>query len=424
MKGLETAAVVGLAWFAGALAVAKVPGPLGFVAGAATLAGGEYYRRKQGLGIAEVSTGMAGFVWQNAIAASASASGELESVVPVYANVAEKARTFVDHGVERPELSLADWVSNTSSLRSLIIAGLPGEGKTYTAKALIYECLKAFPERYLKICTLDRGLSHDDTAAETWLGLSDDFFAESADDIRIEIESAEAEMENRYLRAKHGESVAKSPYIVFVDELVATMGMLKTGSAEYDRAFDKTLKNLLVRGPKARVWLMGATQMLDCNGTGMSQAVLKLFEFLVFPQLGASATSWRNLPDVAEQSSIIAELQKAPSRFPKPVAVLRAGRGSVVTMPRLEVPDYVPIVGRDLDPIADWLSTQSESMAAAAQHGLSATKAWDKIDRPKGAKAKANNNPYWVAFREAYGQMTNSQNGNQDFEPGRTDEDS
>jgi hypothetical protein len=422
-SNLETAAVVGLSWFSGALATAFVAGPVGWIGGPALLAAGEFYRRKQRLGFGDVSLGVAQFTWHNAIAATQVMSGEAEAMVPVYANVVQKAKTLVDHGVQRPEVDLVDWVSNKGELRSLIIAGLPGEGKTHTAKALIHALLQVFPERYLKICTLDRGLSHDDEAPETWLGLDDDFFAEQMDDIRQEIEAAEAEMEQRYQDAKKGQPVNKYPYIVFIDELVATMGMLKTGNKQYDDAVDKTLKNLLVRGPKARVWIMGATQMLDCNGTGMNQAVLKLFEFLVFPNLGMSATSWRNLPDVAEQKYIIQELQGAPQKAPKPVAVLRGGRGHVMTMPRIEIPDAIPVIEPG-DEIEQWLDSQADAIAVAVAEGLSATKAWDRVDVPKGVtKSKLKTNDWWQRFRMRHAEMGNTGNGTRKSEPGRTDED-
>jgi hypothetical protein len=418
---LETSAVVGLSWFSGALATAFVAGPVGWIGGPALLAAGEFYRRKKGLGFGDVSLGVAQFTWDNALAASQVLSGEAESVIPVYANVVQKAKTLVDHGVQRPEIDLVRWVSDKGSLRSLIIAGLPGEGKTHTAKALIHALLQVFSERYLKICTLDRGLSHDDANPETWLGLGDEFFAEKMEDIRQEIEAAEAEMEQRYQDAKGGNPVNKYPYIVFIDELVATMGMLKTGNKQYDDALDKTLKNLLVRGPKARVWIMGATQMLDCAGTGMNQAVLKLFEFLVFPQLGSSPTSWRNLPSVAEQAYIIQELQGAPGKAPKPVAVLRAGRGAVMTMPRIDVPDYIPVVAPG-DEIEKWLDSQAETMAAAVVDGLSATKSWSRVATPDGvSRLKAKDNDWWQRYRLRFADM---QTGNRESKPGRTNEDS
>lgn len=421
---LETAAVVGLSWFAGTLATSFVAGPIGWIGGPALLAAGEFYRRKNRLGMGEVSLGVAQFTWHNAMAASQVMSREAEDVIPVYSNVVQRVTTLVDHGVQRPEVDLVQWVSDKGKLRSLIIAGLPGEGKTHTAKALIHALLQVFPERYLKICTLDRGLSHDDSAPETWLGLGDDFFAEEMDSIRQEIEAAEAEMEQRYQDAKGGKEVNKYPYIVFIDELVATMGMLKTGNKQYDDAIDKTLKNLLVRGPKARVWIMGATQMLDCQGTGMNQAVLKLFEFLVFPQLGSSATSWRNLPSVAEQAYIIQELQGAPQRNPKPVAVLRGGRGSVMTMPRIDIPDHVAVIAPG-DEIEQWLESQAEVMSAAVAEGLSASKTWDRrVELPKGvSKSKLKTNDFWQRFRTRHAEMADTQKGNRESEPGRTDED-
>lgn len=422
-RNLETAAVVGLSWFSGAVATALVAGPIGWGIGPALLVAGEFYRRKQRLGPGEVSLGLAQFVWNNASAATSVISGEAEATLPVYANVVQKAKVLVDNGVQRPEVNLAQWMGDKGRLRSLIIAGLPGEGKTHTAKALIWALLQVFPERYLKICTLDRGLSHDDTKPETWLGLGDDFFAEDIDSIRQEIEGAEAEMEQRYLHAKRGEPVNKYPYIVFVDELVATMGLLKTGNKQYDDAFDKTLKNLLVRGPKARVWIMGATQMLDCNGTGMSQAVLKLFEFLVFPQLGSSPTSWRNLPTVANQSDIIQALQGAPQKAPKPVAVIRGGVGRVMTIPRLEIPDAIEVIQTG-DEIEQWLDSQAAVMAEAIAAGLSATKGWGRVTLPDGAsKLKAKDNEWWQRYRVRYAEMSASQNGNRESEPGRTDED-
>ena len=408
-KAMETAAIVGLSVLAGAVITAKVEGPIGWLGGPALVASGEFYRRSNRVGVGEVSLGLAQFTWNNALAATMAASNDLEEIAPVYANVVSKVTGFVDRGVTLPELSLVDWVSDKGSLSSTIIAGLPGEGKTHTAKALIHALLQVFPERYLKICTLDRGLSHDDSAPETWLGLGNDFFAEDVDSIRQEIEGAEAEMERRYQAAKGGDPVDKYPYIVFIDELVATMGMLKTGNKQYDDGLDKTLKNLLVRGPKARVWIMGATQMLDCVGTGMSQAVLKLFEFLVFPQLGSSAQSWRNLPQVSNQSEIIASLQGAPTKAPKPVAVLRAGRGRVVIMPRLTVPDSIEVV-QPSDPIEEWLGSQLAVMTVAIGEGLSATKCWSRVDIPEGvSKLKAKDNDWWQGFRAKYGAM---QNGN------------
>lgn len=422
-NNLETAAVVGLSWSAGTLATALVAGPVGWIGGPALLAAGEFYRRKQRLGFGEVSTGLVRFIWDNAIAASQVLSGEAEEMVPVYANVVQRAKTLVDHGVQRPEVDLVEWVSDKGKLRSLIIAGLPGEGKTHTAKALIHALMQVFPERYLKICTLDRGMSHDDSDPETWLGLGDNFFAEDIASILQEIEAAEAEMEERYQAAKANKPVNKYPYIIFVDELVVTMGMLKTGNTKTDEAFDKMLKNLLVRGPKARVWLMGATQMLDCKGTGMSQAVLKLFEFLLLPQLASSVTSWRNLPDVAEQDYIIQELQGAPAKAPKPVAVLRGSRGYVMTMPRLEVPDSIAVISPG-DEIEQWLNTQAEVMAQAVADGLSPTKAWAKVELPKGAsKLKAKDNDWWQRFRTRHAEIANAQNGTQEAEPGSTDED-
>jgi len=412
---LETAAVVGLSWFSGTLATAFVAGVAGWAGGPALLIAGEFYRRKQRLGFGEVSLGVARFIWDNAMAATQVMSNEAEDVLPVYANVMQKAKTLVDHGVQRPEVDLVEWVSDKSGLRSFIIAGLPGEGKTHTAKALISALLRVFPKRYLKICTLDRGLSHDDDAPETWLGLGDEWFAETIDEIRSEIEGAEAEMEARYLAAKNGETVDKYPWIVFVDELVVTMGRIKAKNKASADSFDETLNNLLIRGPKARVWIMGATQMLDCKGAGMSQAVFKLFEFLLFPNLGASSSSWRNLPDVAEQSYIIQELQGAARKAPKPVAVLRGGRGYVMTMPRLEIPDYIPVMSPG-DEIEAWLATQSEVMAKAVAEGLSATKSWPRVELPEGvSKLKARNNDWWQRYRLRFAEM---QNGNRETKPG------
>jgi hypothetical protein len=141
----------------------------------------------------------------------------------------------------------------------------------------------------------------------------------------------------------------------------------------------------------------------------MSQAVLKLFEFLVFPQLGSSAQSWRNLPQVSNQSEIIASLQGAPTKAPKPVAVLRAGRGSVVIMPRLTVPDSIEVV-QSSDPIEEWLGSQLAVMTVAIGEGLSATKCWSRVDIPEGvSKLKAKDNDWWQGFRAKYGAM---QNGN------------
>lgn len=413
-ENLEKQALVGLSLTAGTLATGLVAGPIGWIGGPTLLAAGEFYRRRQGLTLGEVARGMIRFAWDNATAATAAVSGEAEAVIPVYANVMQKAKTLVDHGVSRPEVDFERWVTDTANLRSTIIAGLPGEGKTHTAKALIFAMLKAWPERYLKICTLDRGLSHDDDKPETWLGLGDEFFAETKADIRAEIDAAEAEMEQRYQDAKKG-TVNKYPFVVFVDELVATMSMFKD-----DRKLDTTIENLLVRGPKARVWLMGATQKLDCAGVGMSQATFKLFEFILFPQLGSSPTSWRNLPTVAEQSYIIGELQGAPAKAPKPVAVLRAGRGAVMTMPRLEVPDSI-LVMQPGDEIEQWLDSIAATMADAVAQGLSASKSWQGLELPQGvSKLKARDNPWWQRYRLRYGAM---QTGNSESQPAPTVED-
>lgn len=416
-RNLEKPALVGLSLTTGTLLTALVSGPVGWIGGPALLAAGEFYRRRQGLGFGEVSTGMLRFAWDNATAATQAVSGEAEAMVPVYANVVQKAKTIVDHGVSRPEVDLLNWVSDKGALRSLIIAGLPGEGKTHTAKTLIWAILQAHPERYLKICTMDRGMSHDDEKPETWLGLGTEFFAETVADIRAEIDAAEAEMEARYLAAKTGEPINKYPYIVFIDELVVTMSMLKGDKS----TLDDTIENLLVRGPKARVWIMGASQKLDCAGTGLSQATMKLFEFLVFPQLGASATSWRNLPDVAEQSYILGELKNAPNRAPKPVAVLRAGRGAVMTMPRLEVPDSL-VVMTPGDEIDSWLDSLAATMAEAAAQKQSASKSWSALQLPQGvSKLKAKDNEWWQRYRLKYGAMLT---GNPDAESGPTVEDS
>lgn len=418
-KDLEKQALVGLALTSGTLATALVSGPIGWVGGPALLAAGEFYRRRQGLGLGEVSLGMLRFAWDNATAATKVVSGEAESVIPVYANVVQKAKTLVDHGVQRPEVDFAKWVSDTVNLRSTLIAGLPGEGKTHSAKALILAMLQAWPERYLKICTLDRGLSHDDDKPETWLGLGDEFFAETEGDIRAEIDAAEAEMQQRYQAGRKGEPVNKYPYIVFVDELLVTMSML--GKQERGDKLDKTIENLLVRGPKARVWLMGATQKLDVAGLGLSQATLKLFEFLLFPQLGSSPASWRNLPTVAEQSYLIEALQHAPQRAPKPVAVLRAGRGAVMTMPRLEVPDSLVVLSPG-DEIEAWLESIAPAMAEAIAQGLSASKGWGTMELPQGvSKLKAKDNDWWQRYRLKYGAM---QTGNSEGQPAPTVEDS
>jgi hypothetical protein len=152
----------------------------------------------------------------------------------------------------------------------------------------------------------------------------------------------------------------------------------------------------------------------------MSQAVLKLFEFIVFPQLGSSPTSWKNLPTVAEQAYIITELQGAPAKAPKPVAVLRAGRGAVMTMPRIEVPDYVPVMTPG-DEIDAWLDAQSEVMAAAVAEKLSATRGWSRVELPQGvSKLKAKDNDWWQRFRLRFAEM---QTGNLKSKPAPTDED-
>jgi hypothetical protein len=414
----EQGALASIGTIAGLALTTTVAGPVGWAGGLSLLAASEYYRRKNALGMGDVSLGLARFTWENLKGVATAFNRDAVDAIPVYANVVQQAKTLVDHGVERPEVDLHKWVADKGSLRSLIIAGLPGEGKTHTAKALIMAMLQTFPRRYLKICTLDRGLSHDDTNPETWLGLDDSFFAETIDEIRQEIESAEAEMEDRYLKAKSGGEIDKFPYIVFVDELVATMGMLKGVNTEHDKSLDKTLKNLLVRGPKARVWIMGATQMLDCNGTGMNQGVLKLFEFLVMPQLGGTATSWRNLPDTPEQSYIIQELQKAPAKAPKPVAILRGGKGKVMTIPRLHVPDRLEVTTPEAesDRISHWLESQADAMAESAERGLSATKAWARVAPPSGHRAKSSSNEFWQRFKSAYAEIQESQKGASKFE--------
>lgn len=420
---LETSAVVGLSWFAGSLATAFVAGPIGWIGGPALLAAGEFYRRKQRLGIGEVSLGLAQFTWDNAMAATQVMSNEAEDVIPVYANVVQRAKTLVDHGVQRPEVDLEKWVADKSELRSLIVAGLPKEGKTHTAKALISAILKVFPERYLKICTLDKGISHDDEAPETWLGLPNDFFVETIDGIRKEIEGAAAEMEQRYLDGSQGKKVNKYPYIVFVDELVATMGMLTTGrSKEYRDSLDQLIQNILVRGPKARVWLMGAGQKLDCKGTGFNQSNLLLFDFLLFPRLGQNGNAWRNLPDVPNRESIIQALQGAPQKAPKPVAVIRSGEGFIMTMPRIEVPDYIPVMSPG-DEIDAWLKTQATVMAQAVKEGLSPTKSWSRVELPTGvSKLRAKDNDWWQRFRMRHAEMAGAQKGNPESKPALTDE--
>jgi hypothetical protein len=400
----KDAVIVAAGLIAGLTFLVKVPGVGGWGGGLAMLTASEVHRRKERVGIMDTANGAGRWLITGVGHAARSLHTEARDTLTVYDNVAQRVERFTDHGVGLPELDIQQWISNRGSFRSFIIAGLPGEGKTHLFKAFIAAILETYPERYLKICTTDRGLSHDDEKPETWLHLPDHFFADTIDDILDEVHEAYLEVEKRYEQGRNGDPVSKHPYFLFVDELLVVLLAAKL-TKEQKAQFDQELIRILVGGPKARVWIIGASQQLDCGGTGISQATFKLFEFLMLPVMGSDSSAWRNICDAKNISEVIETLSKAPDKAPKPIGVKRGGKVSAMMLPRIHLPDAAEVIEPENE-FKAWAESWQEFIDKCLSENseCSPTTAYQMLcDVDSSVRSRmSKDNPQWIAFRDEF----------------------
>jgi len=214
------------------------------------------------------------------------------------------------------ELSI-DWFPNWSK-RSGIVVGESGDGKSYMLCNIV---LNGFIKEHgdnaiVRICDIDYGSSHGDTAPNTWLGLEvgRHIFINQSDCFRVLLSTSKTVSdrvsETALAVSKNEDKPKFDPILLIMDEVPALMA--EWTEAEQKEAV-KAIANILRRGLKQNVTFKLGTQTLAVQSLCINKNILQQFETVILWRAAQMAENFQNLGlQPGKASQIVDEISIYP----------------------------------------------------------------------------------------------------------------
>lgn len=212
-----------------------------------------------------------------------------------------------------------DWFPKWAK-RSGIVVGESGDGKSYMLCNIV---LSGFIKEHgdnaiVRICDIDYGSSHGDTAPNTWLGLNigQHIFINKSDCFKVLLSTSKTvndRVNETALAVSNDRDQPKfDPILLIIDEVPALMS--EWTEAEQKEAV-KAIANILRRGLKQNVTFKLGTQTLAVQSLCINKNILQQFETVILWRAAQMAENFQNLGlQPGKASQIVDEISIYPHR--------------------------------------------------------------------------------------------------------------